>query len=86
MTTFCCAAVVRSRPELKKPNAGRSSAAEKALPPAHAATKQAAVAAPAPKKDKHKRKSRSKGPGLGEISAAMAACVGPRLLSPRRAE
>ena len=73
MTIFCCAAAVRSRPELKKPNVGRPSAAEKALTPAPAAAKQAVVAAPVRKKDKQKRKSWSKGPGLGEISAAMAA-------------
>ena len=73
-TIFFSAAVVRGRPKLKKPNAGRPSAVEKALPPATAAAKQgAAAAAPAPKKDKQKRKSWSKGPGLEEMSAAVAA-------------
>ena len=48
MTSFFDAAAVRGRPKLKKSNAGRPSAVEKALPPAPAAAKQAAAtAAPA---------------------------------------
>ena len=79
MTSFFDAAAVRGRPKLKKSNAGRPSAVEKALPPAPAAAKQAAAtaapatAAPAPQKYKQKRKSWSKGPGLEEMSAAVAA-------------
>ena len=74
LTSYFGAAVVRGRPKLKKSNAGRPSAVEKALPPAPAAAKQAAAtAAPAPQKVKQKRKSWSKGPGLEEMRAAVAA-------------
>ena len=45
LTSYFGAAVVRGRPKLKKSNAGRPSAVEKALPPAPAAAKQAAATA-----------------------------------------